>query len=333
MTLKTAGTQTISVSDPVSGFSGSASTSVQAASSAGSFVVTGFAATTAGVAKSFTVQVKDLYGNLTNAYTGTVTFSSSDVQAGLPASYTFTAADAGSHTFSATLKTAGLQSITVRDAANTTAVGTQLGISVTSAAAASLVVSGFPATVAGAAKSFTVTAKDAFGNTSSGFLGSITFASSDAKAALPASYTFTAADAGVHVFSATLKTAGTQSLTARLSTGAFTASQSGIVVTAAAAATFTLSAPATATQGVGFKVTVTVRDAFGNTVTGYTGKVTLSSNDPKGGTPSYSFSAKDAGVATLSYTLSTLGTQTLKVVDNANSALVATVAVSVVAKK
>ena len=94
-----------------------------------------------------------------------------------------------------------------------------------------------------------------------------------------------------------------------------------------------LSAPTSATQGVGFKVTVTVRDAFGNLVTGYTGKVTLSSNDPKGGSNSYSFSSKDAGVATISYTLSTVGTQTLKVVDNANSSLVATLAVTVVSKK
>ncbi len=44
-------------------------------------------------------------------------FSSSDAQAGLPSSYTFTAADAGVHTFSATLKTAGSQSITVKDPA------------------------------------------------------------------------------------------------------------------------------------------------------------------------------------------------------------------------
>ena len=38
---------------------------------------------------------------------GTVVFSSSDVQAGLPASFASTAVDAGVHSFSATLKTAG----------------------------------------------------------------------------------------------------------------------------------------------------------------------------------------------------------------------------------
>jgi hypothetical protein len=332
VTLKTAGTQTVTAADTANGYAASTSTSVQASSTAGSFVVSGFPSTTAGVAQTFSVKVKDTYGNWTSSYVGTVNFSSSDAQAGLPASYTFAAADAGSHTFSATLKTAGTQSLTVRDATTTTTLGTQSGIAVTAAAAASLVLSGYPATVAGSSKTFTVTAKDAFGNTASGFLGSVNFSSSDAKAALPASYTFTAADAGVHIFSATLKTAGTQSLTTKLSSGAFVATQSGIVVTAAAASTFVLSAPATATQGVSFTITITVRDAYGNLATGFTGKVTLTSNDPKAGSTSYSFGAKDAGTATVNYKFGTLGTQTLKVVDASNT-IISTVDVLVVSKK
>ena len=83
----------------------------------GSFVVSGFPATTAGVAKTFTVSAFDVLGNAMPNYTGTVNFSSSDFQAGLPASYTFTAADKGVHTFTATLKTAGSQSIRVSDTA------------------------------------------------------------------------------------------------------------------------------------------------------------------------------------------------------------------------
>ncbi len=154
------------------------------------------------------------------------------------------------------------------------------------------------------------------------------------KAGLPASYTFTAADAGAHVFTATLKTAGSQSITVTsASNSAVLGSQTGIQVSAAAAASFVMSAPSSVTQGAGFKVTVTVYDAYGNIATGYRGKVTLTSTDSKGGSPSYSFGAKDNGVATISYTLSTLGTQTLKLVDNANSALSASLAVLVVSKK
>lgn len=204
--------------------------------------------------------MRDAFGNVANGYAGTVNFSSSDAQAGLPASYTFTAADAGSHTFSATLKTAGLQSLTVRDAANAAAIGSQTNITIRASTVASVAVSGFPATTAGAAKNFTVAAKDAFGNLCSTYTGTVTLSSSDAKAVLPASYTFTAADAGSHSFSATLKTAGTQSITA--TTGALSSSQSGISVTAGAVSSFQVLAPAI-TQGVGFKLTVTALDAFG----------------------------------------------------------------------
>jgi hypothetical protein len=48
-------------------------------------------------------------------YTGTVHFTSSDVQAILPADYTFVSGDAGTHTFSVTLKGLGSQTITVTD--------------------------------------------------------------------------------------------------------------------------------------------------------------------------------------------------------------------------
>ena len=74
-------------------------------------------------------------GNVATNYTGTVVFSSSDVLAGLPASYTFTAADAGSHAFAATLKTSGSQSIVVADEANPSVDGTESGIAVQAGAA------------------------------------------------------------------------------------------------------------------------------------------------------------------------------------------------------
>ena len=123
----TVGTQTITatdVADPtLTGTVSSDATPPVAAL----FAVAGYPATTAGVANTFTVTVRDTIGQVATGYTGTVFFSSSDVQAGLPASYTFTAADAGVHTFTATLRTAGTQSITVRDVAGGL-TGTQVGI-------------------------------------------------------------------------------------------------------------------------------------------------------------------------------------------------------------
>ena len=329
-TLKTAGTGTLSLGDTANAaLAKQVAVNVNAATTAGSFTVTGIPTTVAGAARSFTVTVKDAFGNVANGYTGTVNFSSSDVQAGLPASYSFTTADAGVHTFSATLKTAGLQSVTVRDAANAAAIGIQTNIIVkASAVAASVTVSGYPATVAGTAQNFIVRVNDLYGNLCSAYTGTVTFSSNDAKAVLPAVYTFTANDAGVHTFSATLRTAGTKSIT--VTTGALTGSQAGIAVAAGAVANFQVLAP-TITQGVGFKLTVTALDAFGNTVTGYRGKVNLTSSNSSGSN-SYSFSSKDNGVAQISYSLNTLGTQTIKVADALNPAIFTIITVNVLKK-
>src|SRR5260370_40776417 len=84
---------------------------------------------------------------------------------------------------------------------------------------------------AGSAFIFTVTAQDQFNNTVIGYIGTVHFTTSAAKAVLPANYTFTGADAGVHTFSAILRSAGTQSITATDTTNSsITGSQSGIVV-------------------------------------------------------------------------------------------------------
>jgi hypothetical protein len=61
----------------------------------------------------------------------------------------------------------------------------------------------------------TVTALDAYGNIATGYVGTIYFTSSDSKAILPSDYTFVAGDAGgVHTFTVTFKSSGTQTLTA-----------------------------------------------------------------------------------------------------------------------
>src|SRR5262249_51621458 len=142
-------------------------------------------------------------------YTGTVHFTSSDAQATLPANSTLTN---GTGSFSATLKTAGTQSLTATDTVTASITGSQAGVIVNPAAASKLTVSGFPSPVtAGVAGSFAVTAKDAFGNTATGYAGTVHFTSSDAQAVLPANSTLTS---GTRSFTATLKTAGVQSLTA-----------------------------------------------------------------------------------------------------------------------
>ena len=75
------------------------------------------------VADSFfnvTLTLYDAHGVLATNYTGTIAFGSTDASAHLPGNFTFTAADQGVHTFSVTMESSGVQSVTARDASNNT---------------------------------------------------------------------------------------------------------------------------------------------------------------------------------------------------------------------
>jgi subtilase family serine protease len=101
---------------------------------------------TAGSPFSVTVTALDQNNHVFTGYTGTVHFSSSDSLAGLPANYTFTAADNGVHTFGigmpltggVTLKKAGNDTITVSDAGIPSITGTAT-VSVTAAGPSQLI--------------------------------------------------------------------------------------------------------------------------------------------------------------------------------------------------
>jgi len=169
---------------------------------------------TAGVTGTFTITAKDGNGNLATWYTGTVVFSSSDGHAVLPATYTFTAGDKGVHTFSAILKTAGTQSIMVKDTATVAMGGSEVGITVRPAAASKFLISAPASVRSGKAFSLTITVEDAYGNVVTGYTRTVHFTSTDNKATLPANYTFTTADKGVHTFSGlVLRKRGTQMIT------------------------------------------------------------------------------------------------------------------------
>lgn len=170
-------------------------------------------------------------------------------------------------------------------------------------------------TTAGAALKVTVSALDAHGRLATGFTGKVTLTSSDAKAVLPLPYTFTAADFGTKSFTVILKTAGTQNI---LVNGGALGGSDSIDVVAAAAKSFTLTAPTTTTSGAAFEVTVTARDRFGNVATGYRGTVRFTSSDKTVGVflpPNYTFTDVDSGVKTFSVTLVKAGIQTVTVKD------------------
>ena len=282
--------------------------------------------TTAGAAHNVTVTAEDAAGNTTSAYRGTVHFTSSDGQAVLPGDYTFTAGDAGTHTFTngVTLKTAGTQSITATDTVTGTITGTQ-SVTVNAAATTTLVVSGYPnPTAAGAAHNVTVTAEDAFGNVTSGYRGTVHFTSSDGRAVLPGNYTFTAGDAGTHTFTngVTLKTPGTQSITATDTvTGTITGTQSVTVNVGPTSQLVVSGYPNPTTAGAAHNVTVTAEDAAGNTTSAYMGTVHFTSSDGQAVLPGdYTFTAGDAGTHTFTngVTLKTAGTQSITATDTVN---------------
>jgi hypothetical protein len=168
-------------------------------------------------------------------YSGTVAFSSSDPQASLPAAYTFTPADAGVHTFTIVLKSAGTQSITVADLAGQLTLS-QTNINVQPAAASSLRLTiSLTNVVAGVPDNMTVTAYDAYSNVATSYAGTLQFTSTDSQAVLPANYTFTSEAQGTFSFTATLNTPGTQSITATdTNSPTISSTEFGIVVQSSA---------------------------------------------------------------------------------------------------
>ena len=328
VTFMTVGTQTITATDPTNPRLTGTVTSNATPPVAALFALSGSTSATAGVASTITVTVRDTIGQVAFGYTGTIFFSSSDVQAGLPASYTFTAADAGQHSFAVTYRTSGTQSVLARDFTNSLS-GSQIGVSVSPAAFANFRLSvpigtdskGHYLMIAGDSIALTVRAVDAFGNTVTAYKGKVHVTSTDVQAALPADYSFTATDAGSHTFSVALKTTtpnlGVWSFSVvDLSSATTLATLTNFEVTNAAAAKFVLSGPSTYTTGVAFSLKLTVLDAYGNTVKNYFGRVHLGGAAGIVGLPSdYTFVSGDAGVHSFLITLNTTVDETISIAD------------------
>jgi hypothetical protein len=177
-------------------------------------VATHFSVTTAatpqiaGTAFSISVTALDASNALARNYAGTVHFASSDAQAVLPPNSPLAS---GTGTFSAVFKTAASQIITVSDAAGMLAPGTSNSIAVNAATASQLSVGAPPSATAGSAFNFTVTAQDQLSNTATTYAGTVRFTTKDSQSTLPLNAALTN---GTGIFSATLKTPGSQTITA-----------------------------------------------------------------------------------------------------------------------
>jgi hypothetical protein len=313
-TLNTSGSRTITGTD--ASITGHATVLVNAGT-LHHFAVTAPASSIAGASVSVTVTAQDSLNNTVSTYAGTVTFTSNDAMATLPAPSTLTS---GTGTFSVTFKTAGNDAIHATDGAITGAAT----VAVSPAATDHLVVTAPASTPAGTPVSVTVTAFDIWNNVTPGYTGTVHFTSTDGSATLPANYTFAGADAGAHTFSATLISAGSRSITATDTTTASIHGSASITVTAGPLDHFLVeqaSGGAIPSQiaGVPFNIRISARDTQNN-IPNFTGTVTITSsgNLATGGGTSPAFVA--GVLSSQAINISNAGNFTITATDTGSSA-------------
>ncbi|MCU1462812.1 MAG: hypothetical protein JWO37_2887 [Acidimicrobiales bacterium] len=338
-TLRTSGSKTITATQtPLTAVTGTSGAIVVAPAPANHFTDDATGTATAGTPFTLNVTARDQFGNIATDYSGTVHFTSSDAFASLPDDYTFTTgggADNGVHGFSVTLNTAPTRTLTYQDVGHPSMKVTHT-YTITPGPAVNLVVDGPASATAGSAVSITVTAVDSHGNTATGYAGTVHFTSSDGAATLPANYTFTGAgagkDNGVHTFSVTFKTAGSQTVTATDTITSSITGSHGLLVNPGAATHYTVTAPSTSVSGSPFGITVTALDANNNVATGYTGRAHFTSSDGAATLPGdYTFETGDHGAHTFpdGVTLRTVGTKTVTATDTVTASITGQASVDV----
>jgi streptogramin lyase len=287
-------------------------------------VVTGFSSPiTAGQAVTFTVTAEDGFGDKNPGYNGRIHFTSNDPTASLPPDTKLTN---GTGTFHAVLDRAGSQTITATDTATSSLTGTSSAIQVNAGAASHFGIATPSGATVGVAFPFTLTALDPFGNTAAGYAGTVHFSSSDAGANLPADGTLAG---GTGTFSATLNTAGNQTLTATDTATSSVTGTSSPITASLPPSQFLVSAPAVSTAGAALTVTVTALDKLDHLAAGYNGMVRFSSSDASANLPGQV--ALSNGTGTFSVILNKAGDQTITVTDTATSTLTGSATVTVAA--
>jgi len=114
--------------------------------------------------------------------------------------------------------------------------------------------------------------------------------------------------------------------------GLVKAQANSTTVNPAAASRLSVTAPATATAGRPFTITVTAFDPYNNVATGYRGKIYFTSSDNRATFPSvYTFTSGDGGVRTFGngVTLRTSGNQTIAAYDVVHPSIIGSTSVDV----
>ncbi len=207
-----------------------------------------------------TVQLKDAFGNNLSGSGGTVALSSTH---GSLSAVT----DHADGTYTATLTSSTTaETASITGTLNASALAGSAAVTFAPGPTTNFLVSGPGSATAGGGISVSVTAKDAFGNTTPAYTGTVNLTSTDPQVPAPGSHAFTGGDAGTYSFPVTLKTTGSWTVSA--ADGSSNGTSGAIAVAPAATTVLAVSAPATATAGTAVSVTVTAQDAYGNTTPG-----------------------------------------------------------------
>ncbi len=164
--------------------------------------------------------------------------------------------------------------------------------------------------IAGTAFTFTVTALDSSNVVVASYAGTIHFTSTDGQAVIPVNSPLTN---GTASFSATLKSSGSQTLTATDTVATSITGTSNLTSVSQLGTHFSITAPTTAVVGTAFPFTVTALDASNVVVTSYAGTIHFTSTDVQAVVPVDSMLPN--GTANFSATLKTLGSQTITASD------------------
>jgi hypothetical protein len=224
---------------------------------------------TAGDAFGITITAKDVFNNTVTSFSGTATLSDNT---GTISPTTTTAFNSGIWSGNVTI-TKGQLNVVIT-ATSSGKQGQSNTFNVNGGALDHFIFAPIINQTAGAPFSITITAQDAFDNTATGFIGTATLSDNTGTISPTATSSF---NAGVWTGNVTIATSGDDNQITAASAGKQGQSNT-FSVGAGALDHFAFDPISNQTAGVPFSLAITAQDAFDNTVTGFTGTVTLSDN-------------------------------------------------------
>ena len=296
--------------------------------------LTGPATVTAGVPSALVLTARDAYDNRATGYVGSVNVRSSDAQAS-PASQlaVLDASAAGLANLALTLKTAGRQTVSVSDARNPSLNGTSGPIQVAPGAVSQLAFA-VPASVT-AGQAITpaaLRAEDAYHNLVPTWATDVALSSDDPAATGPTTLAGSSASGGLQAIAGlVLRTAGNVNLHASAAGGGLQTSQM-VTVLPGPAASLRVLAPTSAIASTTEILDLSVWDAQGNLVDGYTGTLGFTSSDAAAFLPAPTpFTADMGGQLSFGTLFQTAGPQLLTIAQAGVAPLSTTIPLNVLA--